>query len=75
VHEFRKVLLFLFLSVFLISGCVLRHKKDVNISTLISSREREDNEHILFGYPSTEGTILYRQGYVLCHDNKKKVAD
>lgn len=33
------------------------------------------NEHIIFGYPSTDGTILYRQGYVLCHDNDKKVAD
>jgi len=31
-------------------------------------------EHILYGCPSTSGTILCRQGYVLDHDNTKKVA-
>jgi endonuclease G, mitochondrial len=32
------------------------------------------SEHIIFGYPSTTGTILIRKGYVLDHDNDKKVA-
>jgi endonuclease G len=32
------------------------------------------SEHILYGYPGTKGTILYRKGYVLAHDNLKKVA-
>ena len=32
------------------------------------------SEHILYGYPSTTGTILVRKGYVLNHDNNKKVA-
>jgi len=32
------------------------------------------SEHILYGYPSTTGTILVRKGYVLDHDNAKKVA-
>lgn len=31
-------------------------------------------EHILYGYPSTTGTILYRKGYVLDYDSTKKVA-
>lgn len=33
------------------------------------------SEHILFGYPSNEGQILYRQGYVLSHNQKTKVAN
>ena len=32
------------------------------------------SEHILYGYPSTTGTVLVRKGYVLDHDNNKKVA-
>lgn len=32
------------------------------------------SEHILYGLPGTNGTILYRKGYVLAHDNGKKVA-
>lgn len=33
------------------------------------------NEHILFGYPSTDCQILNRTGYVACYDTKTKVAD
>ena len=32
------------------------------------------SEHLIYGYPGTTGTILYRKGYVLSHDNAKKVA-
>ena len=33
------------------------------------------SEHILFGYPSTDCDLLVRTGYVLCYDEKTKVAD
>jgi endonuclease G len=32
------------------------------------------SEHILYGYPSTNGAILYRRGYVLDYDTNTKVA-
>ncbi|MFA5892583.1 MAG: DNA/RNA non-specific endonuclease [Candidatus Margulisiibacteriota bacterium] len=32
------------------------------------------SEHILYGLPGTNGTILYRKGYALAHNNGKKVA-
>jgi endonuclease G len=32
------------------------------------------SEHIIYGYPGTKGMILFRKGYVLDHDNAKKVA-
>ncbi len=66
MSSFKKILLCLFFSVFLLSGCIQNDNADISSDV---------NEHILFGFPSTEGTVLYRQGYVLCHDNEKKVAD
>ena len=33
------------------------------------------SEHILFGYPSAEGHILYREGYVLSHNRQTKIAN
>lgn len=68
--RFQRVILCIFSSVFLLSGCLANKKTD------FSPRERGTvSEHVLFGYPGTEGTILNREGYVLCHNNKKKVAD
>jgi endonuclease G len=32
------------------------------------------SEHILYGFPGTKGTILYRRGYVLDYDTQTKVA-
>ena len=48
------------------------------VSTPAESLPPENNlsyaEHILYGYPSTTGVVLYRKGYVLDHDNIKKEA-
>ena len=33
-----------------------------------------NSEHILYGYPSEQGTVLYRKGYVLDYDNITKNA-
>ena len=49
-----------------------------SISTLFflsCSTISENNVHIKYGIPGTcsNCSILYRQGYVLCHDNSKKV--
>ena len=60
------IFLYLFCLVFLLSGC--QHEEETDSSL-------QNTEHILFGYPSTDGILLYRQGYALCHDNEKKVAD
>lgn len=59
----KAIKLFLFLSI--ISVLSLTHP------TLAAPAS---SEHILYGYPSTTGTILARKGYVLAHDNAKKVA-
>lgn len=53
----------------LLTGCVTVQRP---IET--SFPKQQYNEHILYGYPSTTGTILIRKGYVLDHDNNKKVA-
>ena len=67
----------LFLLNFLVCGCAsvdnnIKVHYDYNTNT---ASENDYGEHILKGYPSTDGTILSREGYVLCHDNQKKVAD
>jgi endonuclease G len=59
----KAIKLFLFLSI--ISVLSLTHP------TLAAPAS---SEHVLYGYPSTTGTILVRKGYVLDHDNTKKVA-
>ena len=65
-----RLLIFVFIALFLI-GCASTPR-----STVSSRLEKGPSftEHILYGYPSTAGTILYRKGYVLDHDNDKKVA-
>ncbi len=45
-----------------------------NVESPVSEKDNS-NEHILYGYPSTDCTILSREGYTVCHDNAKKVAD
>jgi len=60
--------LILFLA-FFISGCVT-----IQQPPIASSPPQRYGEHILYGYPGTEGILLYRKGYTLDHDNKKKVA-
>jgi len=58
----RLAKLFLFLSVIsFLSACP-------TLAALVKS------EHIIYGYPGTKGTILFRKGYILDHDNTKKVA-
>jgi endonuclease G, mitochondrial len=42
--------------------------------SLLSPALAVNSEHIIYGLPGTRETILYRKGYVLAHDNKKKVA-
>jgi len=61
-------LLILFL-VSLLSGCAT-----VQRPSRTSFSSQRYGEHILYGYPGTKGTLLYRKGYVLDHDNSKKVA-
>lgn len=69
MNKFRNIFLCLLLSVFLLSGCLPKEEAGS------SSPERDEStEHILFGCPGTDGTMLYRKGYVLAHDNDKKVA-
>lgn len=33
-----------------------------------------DTEHLIYGYPSQNGQLLYRSGYVLCYDKQTKNA-
>jgi len=69
----QKILLSLFFAAFLFLGSI---PATISSNTSSFSEERgNDNEHILFGYPGTDGTILNRKGYVLSHNNEKKVAD
>lgn len=37
--------------------------------------DNNDREHILYGLPSNKGMLLYRKGYTLNYDLKKKVAN
>lgn len=39
----------------------------------VSASSKNQVDHLKYGTPSTNGTILYREGYVLLHDNSKKV--
>jgi endonuclease G len=66
-HIFNSLII-LFL-VFLVSGCAT-----VQRPSRTSFSSQRYGEHILYGYPGTKGTLLYRKGYVLGHDNSKKVA-
>lgn len=54
-------------SLFLLSGCA-------TIPRAITTTPPETHEHIIYGYPGRIGTLLYRKGYVLDHDNTKRVA-
>lgn len=65
----KKILFLAIFIGFIFSGCAT-----VSPPTISSRKSLSCNEHILYGYPSTTGTILYRKGYVLEHDNNKKVA-
>ncbi len=64
----KKLFIFGFISIFL-TGCAT-----VQQPVKTSFSKQQYNEHILYGYPSTQGSILIRKGYVLDHDNNKKVA-
>lgn len=65
LRDFISVLFF----VFFLSGCAtLQHPTTIPFSA------QRYSEHILYGYPGTDGTLLYRKGYMLDHDNNKKVA-
>lgn len=59
---------FLFIALFL-NGCAT-----VQQPVKTSFPQQYSSEHIIYGYPSRTGTTLYRKGYVLDHDNNKKVA-
>src|SRR3989344_27536 len=68
----KKFQLFLVLSLLLLYSYAISsdaHKQERIV------KEGTETEHIIFGFPGSEGTILYRKGYVLAHNNKKKVAD
>lgn len=43
-------------------------------SFCIAALQPAKSEHIIYGYPSTQGTILYRRGYVADYDKETKVA-
>jgi len=57
-----------------VSAALLVGSNTISQATQSSSEEYRNSEHILYGYPGTSGTILYRKGYALAHDNNKKVA-
>lgn len=80
LKKLHKLFLWLFIALFLVSGCIFPAKFQVaavpKSNTLSSHVKRtDDNEHILFGYPGHEKFILYRRGYVLGYNPEKKVAD
>lgn len=58
-------------SAFLFSGCATTGYRHVTSESCVASY----GEHVLYGYPSDDCIILNREGYTLCHDNQKKVAD
>jgi endonuclease G len=67
----KNLSIFIYVVLFLI-GCATTYQ-----TAIASSQEKtltRDTEHIIYGYPSTSGTVLYRKGYVLDHDSNKKVA-
>lgn len=45
------------------------------LQTLTPEQKSSQAEHVLFGYPSFEGRILYREGYVLSHNKRTRVAN
>jgi len=71
----KKNRIFIFIAIFLIIF-VLPVFTPSYKAVAVSSSEKQlpASEHIIYGYPSTTDTILYRKGYVLDHDNNKKVA-
>lgn len=78
MNKLQKIFLSFLFSAFFLSGCLL--KQEVPLAPVVNAEspvsEKDDsNEHILYGYPSTDCTILSREGYAVCHDNAKKVAD
>lgn len=76
MRKFHKLFLWLFILIFLVSGCASSAKL-TSKSAVLSSRVKraDDNEHILFGYPGHEKIVLYRKGYVLGYNAEKKIAD
>src|SRR3990167_122318 len=46
-----------------------------NVYALTPAQESSEKEHLKHGYPSKEGVILYRQGYVLSYNTETKVAN
>jgi len=64
----KKIYIYIFPFLFL-TGCVT-----VQPPIISYLQYQRYSEHILYGYPSTTGAILIRKGYVLDHDNNKKVA-
>lgn len=75
-----RVLFTLFLSLFF-AGCASTRQLGPSalqlhsLQTLTSEQKSSQAEHILYGYPGLEGRILYREGYVLSHNNQTKVAN
>lgn len=65
IIEYSLALLISF-SLLLSSGC------QFNNASSDSKKSDFQNKHLTYGIPSTNGKILYRTGYVLLHDNKKK---
>ncbi len=76
MRKLYKFSLWVFILLFLVSGCASSSKL-TSKSTLISSHTKrvDKSEHILFGYPGHEKIILYRRGYVLGYNPEKKIAD
>jgi endonuclease G len=76
VRKLNKLSLWLFILLFLVSGCISSAKLASKNAVLSSRAKRIDkNEHILFGYPGQEKIVLYRKGYVLGYNPDKKIAD
>ena len=46
-----------------------------NVYALTPAQESSEKEHLKHGYPSKEGVILYRRGYVLSYNTETKVAN
>ena len=80
--KIKRFLYFIPLVVLIIFLIVSRHppseipsKSTEAISSVLSEKTNEENENIIYGFPSTNCHILVRVGYDLCYNDKTKVAD
>ncbi len=71
----KRIFIFFAVALVIIFLAVHFFPKQTNLPNAVQPVQPVRSEHIFFGYPSTDCDLLVRTGYVLCYDEKTKVAD